>query len=162
MMWLGAWLLRTNRKPMLGFALVVAYIPFLRLLTAAMGGGDEGVLMRLVSPAYGRWLALALVLALTLPPLLTCWRALANRRRGWVFTAAFLLPILPVLPIPKLDAGWYGAWLAGEQWLPNGFGVPWTVWGVHAFMASACVLSLALLPDGVWRARPDLRRTDLF
>lgn len=162
MMWLGAWLLRTGRKPLLGFALVVAYIPFLRLLTAAMGGGDEGVLMRLLAPDSGRWLALALVLALTMPPLLSCWRALANRRRGWVFAAAFLLPLLPVLAIPKLDSGWYSAWLAGEQWLPNFFGVPWLVWGVHALVATACALALALLPQGVLRAEPTLRPAELF
>ncbi len=153
MMWLGAWLLRSGRKPLFGFALVVAYIPFLRLLTAAMGGGDEGVLMRMALPGYGRSPALMLVLALTAVPLSTCWRALAQQRRGRIFAAAFLLPIIPVLAIPKLDAGWYSAWLAGEAWVPNVFGVPVTVWAVHALVAFACVLALGLLPGGAWRSQ---------
>ena len=154
MMWLGAWLVWSGRKPLFGFALVVAYIPFLRLLTAAMGGGDEGVLMRLWSPAHGRWLALALVLALTLPPLTVCYRALLNRRRTWVFLAAFLLPILPVLPIPSRDAAWYGDWLSGAQWLPNLFGVPWSVWAVHGCLIAGCLLALAGLRPGLWHAAP--------
>ena len=57
MMWLGAWVVWRGRRPLLGLALVVAYVPFLRLLTAVMGGGDEGVLMRLWSPMHARWLA---------------------------------------------------------------------------------------------------------
>lgn len=145
MMWLGARLVWRGKRPLIGFALVVAYIPFLRLLTAAMGGGDEGVLMRLLFPDAGRWPALALVLALTLPPLLTCFRALANARRIAVFFAAFLVPILPLLPIPSRDGIWYGAWLAGAETLPNAFGVPWSVWSTHATIALACACALLLL-----------------
>lgn len=150
MMWLGAWLVWRGRKPWFGFALVVAYIPFLRLLTAAMGGGDEGVLMRLVSPMHARWLAPLLVLALVMPPLLACYRALANRRRGWVFLGAFLLPLLPVLPVPFADGGWYGGWLAGTESLPHGFGVPLSVWMLHGSLCACCLLALARLRPGVW------------
>lgn len=143
MMWIGAWLVLRGRRPLLGLALVVAYIPFLRLLTAAMGGGDEGVLMKLWLPVpAARWAAIALVLALTLPPLIVCWRALANRRRTLVFFAAFLVPILPILALPSRDAVWYGAWLGWQETLPNGFGVPWSVWAVHATMALLCALAL--------------------
>ena len=145
MMWLGAWLVWRGKRPLLGFALVVAYIPFLRILTAAMGGGDEGVLMRLVFPDAGRWPALALVLALTLPPLIVCFRALSNPRRVAVFFAAFLIPLIPLLPIPSRDAVWYGEWLAGTRMLPQAFGVPWSVWMVHACMALACVAALLWL-----------------
>lgn len=144
MMWLGAWMVWRGKRPLVGFALVVAYIPFLRLLTAAMGGGDEGVLMRLAFPEAGRWPALALVLALTLPPLILCFRALSNPRRVAVFFAAFLLPLIPLLPIPSRDAVWFGEWLAGSNLLPNLFGVPWVVWGVHAIMAVLCLCA-------VWR-----------
>lgn len=141
MMWTGAWLVWRGRRPLFGFALVVAYIPFLRLLTAAMGGGDEGLLLRTAFPGVGRWLAVAVVLALVLPPLWTCWQALANRRRAAVFAGAFLLPILPLLPVPSRDAVWYGDWLAGATWLPNAFGVPWSVWAVHATMVGLCLLA---------------------
>lgn len=143
MMWLGAALILQGRRPLLGLALVVAYIPFLRLLTAAMGGGDEGVLMKLLMPApAARFAALALVVALVLPPLVVCWRALANRRRAGTFFAAFLIPLLPILALPSRDAVWYGEWLAWREWLPNFFGVPWSVWGVHAAMVLLCALAL--------------------
>ena len=150
MMWVGAWIVRQGRRPLFGLALVVAYVPFLRLLTAAMGGGDEGVLMRLWSPAHARWLAPALVLALMLPPLAVCYRALAKHRRGRMFLAAFLLPILPVLPIPAADSGWYGAWLAGTVSLPHVFGIPLTALAVHGLLLACCLLALAWFQPGVW------------
>lgn len=145
MMWIGAWLVWRGKQPLIGFALVVAYIPFLRILTAAMGGGDEGVLMRVVFPDAGRWPALALVLALALPPLIVCFRALSNTRRTAVFFAAFLVPLIPLLPIPSRDAVWYGQWLAGNQMLQNLFGVPWSVWMAHASVTLACLGALLLL-----------------
>lgn len=150
MMWIGAWIVRDGRKPLFGLALVVAYVPFLRLLTAAMGGGDEGVLMRLWSPMHARWLAPVLVLALVLPPLLVCYRALADRRRGRMFLAAFLLPILPVLPIPAVDSAWYGDWLAGTTSLPQVFGIPQTVLLVHSLLLACCLMALAWFRPGVW------------
>jgi len=74
LMWIGlAWMFvaaRQGRDPWWGFALVIANKPFLRLLTAAMGRGDEGVLWDLVDPVGGRWLAGR--------------RRMAGRRRGEV------------------------------------------------------------------------------
>jgi hypothetical protein len=150
MMWIGAWIVRQGRKPLLGLALVVAYVPFLRLLTAVMGGGDEGVLLRLWSPMHARWLAPVLVLALVLPPLVVCYRALANRRRARVFLAAFLLPILPVLSIPAADSGWYGDWLAGTASLPHLFGIPLAVLLVHSLLLACCLMALVWFRPGVW------------
>ena len=159
MMWIGAWIVRRGRRPLLGLALVVAYVPFLRLLTAVMGGGDEGVLMRLWSPMHARWLAPVLVLALVLPPLLVCYRALADRRRGRMFLAAFLLPILPVLPIPAADSAWYGDWLAGTASLPHLFGIPLTALVVHGLLLACCLLALAWVRPGVWHGGT-MRRTE--
>ena len=150
MMWLGAWMVRHGRKPLFGLALVVAYVPFLRLLTATMGGGDEGMLMRLLTPTHARWLAPMFVLALVLPPLVVCYRALAERRRARMFLAAFLLPILPVLPIPAADNSWYGDWLAGTTFLPNLFGIPLTALMVHGLLLACCLLALAWFRPGVW------------
>ena len=151
LMWLGmGWVIaavRIGRNPWWGFALVIANKPFLRLFTAAMGGGDEGVLWDLVSPQHGRWLATATVIALSLPPCIVCWRALAPRHRGRVFAGAFLLPMLPVLPVPFVDRAIYGDWIAGTQPLPALFGVPWSVWTVEAGVAALLVLACG------WAAR---------
>ena len=149
-MWIGmAWVVHALRRggdPWWGFALVIANKPFLRLFTAAMGGGDEGVLWDLVAPEAGRWFATATVLALSLPPMFVCWRALVPRRRGWVFAGAFLLPMVPLLPVPFVDRAVYGAWIGGDAALPALFGVPWSVWGVEALVAASLALALHAMP----------------
>jgi len=148
LMWIGlAWVraaMRNGRDPWWGFSLVIANKPFLRLFTAAMGGGDEGVLWDLVSPHFGHWMATATVIALSLPPLIICWRALAPRQRGRMFAAAFLLPMLPLLPVPFVDRAIYGAWIAGTQRLPAFFGVPWSVWAVEAGVTVVLALACGL------------------
>jgi hypothetical protein len=102
------------------------------LVTAAAGGGDEGMLWDLVSPPASRWLATATVLALILPPLWACWRALVPRRRPLVLFAALMVTMLPILGVPALDRAIYGDWIAGARPLPAWFGVPHSVWWVEA------------------------------
>jgi len=146
LMWLGMLLVLRGRDPWWGFALVIANKPVLRLVTALAGGGDEGVLWDLLSPQYGRWYASAAVLALSLPPLLACWRALVPRRRAVVFTGALLLPMLPILPVPFLDHAAYGPWIAGAETLPAFFGVPWSVWAVEAGVVGVLVALRRIVP----------------
>lgn len=148
LMWLGMGLVLQRRHLLWGFGLVIANKPFLRLFTALAGGGDEGVLWDLVTPEHGRWLASATVAALTLPPLWTCYRALAPRNRPWVFLGAMSLPMLPLLPVPFLDRAWYGEWIAGEQVLAAAFGVPWSVWCIEVVVL---LLLLGLASAGGWR-----------
>jgi len=146
LMWLGMMLVVQGRHVWWGFALVIANKSFLRLLTVLMGGGDEGVLFDLLSPTWGRWLASACVLALSLPPWWACYRALAPRRRAWVFAGAMLLPLLPILPVPFVDRAWYGAWIDGGQMLPAGFGVPWSVWAIEMGVLLIALLSRVAMP----------------
>lgn len=148
LMWLGMALVLRGRHTWWGFALVIANKPVLRLATALAGGGDEGVLWDLVSPQYGRWLASATVLALCLPPLIACWRALAPRRRPLVFIGALLLPMLPILPVPFVDRALYGDWIAGREVLPAFFGVPWSVWMVEAGVALLLLAVSRTVPRG--------------
>lgn len=140
MMWTGAAMVWRGWRPLAGFSLVVAYIPFLRLLTALAGGGDEGLLLRQWSPDHARWIAPVVVLALVLPPLSACYRALSNRRRAAVFAAAFLLPLLPVLPVPAVDGHFLDGWLSGEALMPHAFGLPDAVWLVHGSLLLLCVV----------------------
>jgi hypothetical protein len=146
LMWLGMALVLRGRHTWWGFALVIANKPVLRLITALAGGGDEGVLWDLVSPQYGRWIASATVLALSLPPLWACWRALAARRRLAVFVGALLLPMLPILPVPFIDRAIYGDWIAGTATLPAAFGVPWSVWAVEAGVLALLLVLRGTLP----------------
>lgn len=146
LMWLGMALVLRGRHPWWGFALVIADKPVLRLATALAGGGDEGVLWDLASPQHGRWIASATVLALSLPPLWACWRALVPRRRLAVFVGALLLPMLPILPVPFIDRAIYGDWIAGSATLPATFGVPWSVWAVEAGVLVLLLLLRGTLP----------------
>ena len=143
LMWLGMALVLQRRHLLWGFGLVIANKPFLRLFTTLTGGGDEGVLWDLVTPEFGRWLASATVIVLSLPPLWVCYRALLPRNRPWVFLGAMLLPMLPILPVPFLDRAWYGDWIAGDQVLPAFFGVPWSVWCIEV-MVLVILLALAM------------------
>lgn len=142
LMWAGMALVLRGRAMWWGFALVIANKPLMRLLTVATGGGDEGRLWSLVAPQSARWLATATVLMLVLPPLWACWRALPARGRGWMLPAAMLLPMLPLLGVPAINAAAYGDWIHGQATLPAAFGVPYSVWAIEA---GVCLLFLGLL-----------------
>ena len=100
LMWIGAAMLGapSRRWLPLGLALVITANPFARLLTAVLGGGDEGALVRHWTglprgmPAI---LLTALPVALLVSvPLWRAWNRLAPRRRPLHFTGLLVLPML--------------------------------------------------------------------
>ena len=101
--WTG-WLLLRRHAPArwgLGVALVLMANPFGRLFTAAMGGGDEGVLVRawlgLPRGPMATFVTFCLVAALCLPPLLAAWKSLPPAGppgRLPVYLGLLLLPML--------------------------------------------------------------------
>ncbi|MDW3652016.1 MAG: hypothetical protein R8P61_33390 [Bacteroidia bacterium] len=100
LIWLGRYFLLTGEadKRSLGFVLIFANIPFARILTAAMGGGDEVYGLRVIFENENNFtliwmIGLALVLAAAIPPLITAWKSLAPKGRIWYFLAFFLLPM---------------------------------------------------------------------
>lgn len=101
LIWLGRYFLLTgdaNRKS-LGFVLIFANIPFARIMTAAMGGGDEVYALRVIFENDNNFtliwmIGLALVLLAALPPLITAWKALTKAYRIGVFLAFFILPTI--------------------------------------------------------------------
>lgn len=82
----------------LGFALVFANMPFARILTATMGGGDE---VYGLSVIFGNrvndtviWITgLMIVLLIALPPLVRAWKILRKRHRIWIYAGFFFLPL---------------------------------------------------------------------
>jgi hypothetical protein len=85
----------------IGFTLVFAPLPFARIFTALMGGGDErGVVARLLEGAVtlpqARWLAVAMTLAFCAPPIYIAWRALANKHRTWLVAGFCVVPLLVI------------------------------------------------------------------
>jgi hypothetical protein len=98
-MWAG-WLVLRNRPTgwPLGVGLVLMANPLGRWFTAAMGGGDEGVLVRewfgLPRGVLATILAFGLVAALSSMPLAAAWRSLEVRRRLPAYLGMILLPML--------------------------------------------------------------------
>ena len=105
-MWTGALLLvkaKSKNYQAIGFSLVFAALPFARMFTAVMGGGDEKVVfLKLfpdqVSVQSGKILAAVFVTAVCLPPVLIAWAKLKNRF-AFVYIIGFCVLPLVVLGI---------------------------------------------------------------
>lgn len=85
----------------LGFALVFAPLPFARIFTAVMGGGDEKVVLNalfsdVISVSSTKLAAAAMVIAICLPPMLIAGFKLANRFR-WLYVIGFSVGPLLIL-----------------------------------------------------------------
>lgn len=86
-MWLGAFLLlkaKSLNYKAIGFTLIFAPLPFARVFTVAMGGGDEKVVLRRFlegdfSPATIKIFAFLLVSLFCVPPVLIALRSIKNR-----------------------------------------------------------------------------------
>ncbi|HEU4471682.1 MAG TPA: hypothetical protein VFR58_11395 [Flavisolibacter sp.] len=103
LLWTGYyWLNHSDAvgKRSLGFALVFASLPAVRIWAAAAGGGDEAVGLRLwlhgaegLHPYLPRMLAFFITLFICGLPLLSCYRHMANQGRIWIFAALCLIPV---------------------------------------------------------------------
>jgi hypothetical protein len=104
LMWLGMFWLGSKdpHKLTFGFSLIFANIPFGRISTVMMGGGDEMVVTRhFLKSDYSRasmiLICSAVVLGLVLPPISRAFRVLTNRW-SWLYIIGFLtLPLLFLL-----------------------------------------------------------------
>lgn len=97
--WIGALMIRTartSRQSAWGLALIFACLPFARIFTALIGGGDEMGVARayIANPVLARGICIVLVCAVLAFPLYTAWRALNTRRRLWYFLGFLILPML--------------------------------------------------------------------
>ena len=100
MMWLGAyWITRERnfRKRALGFSLVLANLPFARIFTAIMGGGDEKVFIHhLIGEddlLLARIIAIIITMLICLPPVIMVASKLRNRRSGLIIAGFLILPL---------------------------------------------------------------------
>lgn len=100
--WIGVYLLaksKTVESKSLGFSIIFAPLPFARIFTSLMGGGDEKVVFNYLLNDYLnlltiKILAAILVVTVCLPPILYAGSKLASRRR-WLYIAGFC--ILPMI-----------------------------------------------------------------
>ena len=104
LMWWGMFWLNSKEsgKFTLGFSLIFANIPFGRLSSVMMGGGDEMVVIRhLLKNDFSRpqltLICSVMVLGIVLPPVAKAFRILTNRW-AWLYIIGFLtLPLLFLL-----------------------------------------------------------------
>ena len=102
--WVGMFLLNSDdvRKKSLGFVLIWSNVPQARIMTVLMGGGDEGVVMRnlttgTILESNFRLIAIFIVLAMALPPIIKSFREVDNRG-GWLYNVGFMiLPLVIVM-----------------------------------------------------------------
>jgi hypothetical protein len=98
--WLGAILIRTTKSSSRiswGLVLIFASLPFARIFTALVGGGDEmGVAKNWISnPMLARVTTIVVILSILIYPLYTAFKALyVKKNRGWYFAGFLILPML--------------------------------------------------------------------
>jgi len=130
-MWLGMfWLTSPDaKKKAVGFAFIFTNIPFGRITTMMMGGGDEMVVVRnFLGNSFSRTqmilLGSALVLIVALPPIIKAFQVLTNKK-SWLYVVGFLtLPLAFLLLYTLmglntlLDKGFLAApWIMGTPLL---------------------------------------------
>jgi hypothetical protein len=110
MMWMGmAWLSSPNlKKSALGFSLIFANIPFGRITTVMMGGGDEMVVIKnFFKEDFTRpqmiLIGSILILAVGLPPIVKAFKVIKNRL-AWLYILAFMTVPLMFLLVYTLVA----------------------------------------------------------
>lgn len=139
----------------LGFALVFASMPFARVFTALLGGGDELLELKFFLGDflgdYLLWgLAIALTTAIILPPLLRAWRTLASSKRIWSFVGFLLLPF--IIDILVVLIGMNKLYQAGVLDQTGLLGSPlivnlWTLLWVGILIATGKELKTLLIPE---------------
>jgi hypothetical protein len=128
-MWLGYWLLHEDqniRRKSWGFALVFSALPLARLTSATLAAGPEAFALRQLIGEWGTsWvLSIVVVLLLIVPPTIRAHDVLSHPRRGAVFLALLVWPLLanaavisglfdPLLRVGILAAPgpWHAPWL---------------------------------------------------
>ncbi len=102
MMWWGAcWFLGSSNRSRqgFGFALLFANLPFARIFTAFMGGGDEKLVIQQLmgdqtSLLVTRAMASLFVTLICLPPIIMVARKLTQRRRLLIVAGLLILPLV--------------------------------------------------------------------
>lgn len=141
--WIGMFMLNNPdaRKKSFGFVLIWANVPQARIMTVAMGGGDEGVVARelfrgTAAQPYAFWISLVVVLIMALPPIVASLRILTNRY-AWLYNVGFMI-------LPLLLLGSYG-FLLLNRLLADGFLSDVWIMGTPLFITLHTLLVLVVL-----------------
>jgi hypothetical protein len=157
--WTGALMLLTARRQLLGFGLVASTLPYMRMLSAWTGGGDESVIARqLIGPGDHRWIIGMIVTAIALPPLVIAYRSLANQRRPWVYFCSVAIPFIPAVVLQRMDQRFFFNWInAPESFTqPTALGMPVMVIATHVLVFLLFALTAARY---LWNSTERLARS---
>jgi hypothetical protein len=97
-MWVGMFMLRSNKYSLAGFSLILASMPLGRFW--ALTGGDERFYGLWISQLFGfnenisMILSVFIVLLILVPPLIVAYRSISNKRRWILFSGFLILPLL--------------------------------------------------------------------
>lgn len=143
MMWAGYFILRSSHKKYWGIAvvLIMGNLPFARIFTVGMGGGDETTVLKILfstEPVFLiKIIGFLLVSSLAFPPVFMVYKRLQNKRKLLVIIIFCVAPMLIMMP--------YEFVLLGKL-LKSGFmarqhilGVPDFVY-LHTLLMAAIVL----------------------
>jgi len=98
-MWIGLFLLRSGRYTLFGFSLIFASMPFGRF-AASQFGGDERQFGQWIGQLFGLGekytpiISMLIVLLIIVPPLITAYKSIGNRRKLNIFLAFLFLPVV--------------------------------------------------------------------
>jgi hypothetical protein len=94
--WLGLLLLRSPKAALFAYALIFASFAPLRFVQTLTGRGDEILLAQQWFGVTNRLVVGAIVLSISIPPLVKAFRAISGRRRALTFfcSLALLVPLL--------------------------------------------------------------------
>ena len=131
---------------LLGFSLILAAVPLLRVVPNLWGANDESWI---VAQLFGRspvafWCMNAAIWLLVVPPLLAAWRVVQHRHRWLVF-------LLFLVVVPGLVALLFGMVL--EPLIVKGLVLPGTLIGIPFLVW----LAEAIATFGYWRLKDQLR-----
>jgi hypothetical protein len=117
-------------------------LPFARIFTAAMGGGDETtVLKTLLLPGPGtlmvKIIGFVIVFALAFPPIYLCFKRLQGKYRLYTIIGFCIIPMLIMMPYEFMLLGkvLQAGFLAQRHYL----GVPDFVY-LHTFLMAVIVI----------------------
>jgi hypothetical protein len=142
-MYLGILGLRSTDpvRKSIAFSLIFANIPFGRITTVMMGGGDEMVVLRSLLPSLDRssqiWIGSALLLIVGVPPIYKAYMAVSNRR-SWLYILGFMsvpLAFLLVYTLIGLNSLLKSGFMS-EPWI---LGTPLLI-TLHTAIAAAWLL----------------------
>ncbi|MEO8770527.1 MAG: hypothetical protein ABI402_10595 [Ferruginibacter sp.] len=100
LIWAGAFLIvcsNSSKKKSWGLTIIFASLPFARLFTAVIGGGDEyGVIKTFISnPTIARFVLIAIIISVLFYPLYVAYQTFRNTRfKVQLFSGFLILPML--------------------------------------------------------------------